>query len=149
MTERFDQAHTLAYIGGMRSRVGGGSSRVPHAARVGVLLIVVLVHVPLRGEGVWVVGRRRVWAGTSRRPCLVANRVTLPQKWPPPAQNVADSCELTETNKPMQPYRMRREWVYCSSSCSSACRSEGKASSYVSRTCCIRILRLIRFGMCI
>ena len=32
-----------------------------------------------------------------RRPCPVANRATLPQKWPPPPRNVADSCELTAT----------------------------------------------------
>jgi len=32
-----------------------------------------------------------------RRPCLVANRATLPQKWPQPPRNVADSCELTAT----------------------------------------------------
>jgi len=30
-----------------------------------------------------------VWAGTWRRPCLVANRATLPQKWPPPPRNVS------------------------------------------------------------
>ena len=34
---------------------------------------------------------------TSRRPCLVANRATLPQKWPTFPRNVADSCELTDT----------------------------------------------------
>ena len=28
---------------------------------------------------------------------LVANRATLPQKWPPSPRNVADSCELIET----------------------------------------------------
>jgi len=39
----------------------------------------------------------------SRRPCLVANRATLPQKWSPPHRNVADSCDLTATNKPTQP----------------------------------------------
>ena len=39
----------------------------------------------------------RVWAGTSRRPWLVAIQATLPQKWPPPLWNVADSCEVTET----------------------------------------------------
>ena len=27
-----------------------------------------------------------------RRPCLVADRATLPQKWLPPSQNVAASC---------------------------------------------------------
>ena len=32
------------------------------------------------------------------RHCLVANRATLPQKWPPPPWNVADSCELVVTN---------------------------------------------------
>jgi len=37
-----------------------------------------------------------------RRPCLVANRATLPQKGPPPFRNVANSCELTETTKPME-----------------------------------------------
>ena len=36
------------------------------------------------------------WAGTSGRPWLVANRATLPQKWPPPPWNVAGPCELTE-----------------------------------------------------
>ena len=35
----------------------------------------------------------------SRRPSLVANRATVPQKWPPPSRNVADSCELTATTK--------------------------------------------------
>ena len=39
--------------------------------------------------------RRRV--GRWRRRCLVANRAILPQKCPPPPQNVAYSCELTET----------------------------------------------------
>ena len=34
-----------------------------------------------------------------KRPWLVANRATVPQKWPPPPRNVADSCELTETTK--------------------------------------------------
>ena len=33
-----------------------------------------------------------------RKTCLVANRATLPQKWPPPPENVVDSCELTATN---------------------------------------------------
>ena len=33
--------------------------------------------------------------GISRRRCLVANRATLPQKWPPQPPNVADSCEVT------------------------------------------------------
>ena len=41
--------------------------------------------------------------GTPRRPWFVANRATLPQKWPPPPRNVADSCELTEMTKPRQP----------------------------------------------
>ena len=44
--------------------------------------------------------RRLVWAGTSRRSCLVAKQATLPQKWPPPSQNLADSCELTGTTNP-------------------------------------------------
>ena len=35
--------------------------------------------------------------------CLLANRATLPPKWPPTPRNVADSCELTATNKPTQP----------------------------------------------
>ena len=35
----------------------------------------------------------------SRRPCLVANQATLPQKWPPPTRNLADSCELTAPTK--------------------------------------------------
>jgi len=35
------------------------------------------------------------WHGKCRWPCLVANRATPPQKWPPPPRNVADSCELT------------------------------------------------------
>ena len=35
----------------------------------------------------------------SKRPGLVANRATLPQKWPPPLRNVADSCELTATTQ--------------------------------------------------
>ena len=34
-----------------------------------------------------------------RRPWLVANRATLPQKWPPTPRNVADSCELTATTR--------------------------------------------------
>ena len=38
-----------------------------------------------------------------RRRCLLANRVTLPQKWPPPPRNVAHSCELTEMTKPTEP----------------------------------------------
>jgi len=42
-------------------------------------------------------------AGTSTRPWLVANQATLTQKWPPPPRNVADSCELTEMTKAMQP----------------------------------------------
>ena len=42
-----------------------------------------------------------LWLGleNSRRRCLVANRATLPQKWPPPPRNVADSCEMTATTK--------------------------------------------------
>ena len=35
--------------------------------------------------------------GKSRRPCLAANWAALPQKWPSPPRNVADSCELTTT----------------------------------------------------
>ena len=41
--------------------------------------------------------------GIYRRPCLVANRATLPQTWPPPPRNVADSCELTATTKQTKP----------------------------------------------
>ena len=33
-----------------------------------------------------------VWGKVARRPWLVANRATLPQKWPPPP----DSCKRTE-----------------------------------------------------
>ena len=40
----------------------------------------IAAYEPARGEQVWVVGRRRVWAGRSRRPWLVANRATLTQK---------------------------------------------------------------------
>ena len=47
------------------------------------------------------------WVGirtrTSRKSWLVANRATLPPKWPPPPKNVADSCERTETTKRTQP----------------------------------------------
>jgi len=35
-----------------------------------------------------------VWLKKCRGRCLVANLATLPQKWPPPPRNVADSCEL-------------------------------------------------------
>ena len=35
-----------------------------------------------------------------RRPCIVANRATIPQKWPLPPRNVADSYGLTELTKP-------------------------------------------------
>ena len=42
-----------------------------------------------------------LWLGleNSRRRCLVANRATLPQKWPPPPRDVAYSCELRRLNK--------------------------------------------------
>ena len=36
-------------------------------------------------------------ADQTKRRCLVADRATLPQKWPPSPRNVVDSCELTET----------------------------------------------------
>jgi len=45
-----------------------------------------------------------VWLERCRRPCLVANRATLPQKWPPPPRNVANLCELTATTKPQERY---------------------------------------------
>jgi len=44
-----------------------------------------------------------------RRPCLVPDRATLPQKWPPPPRNVADSCEPTGTTKPTK----RRGSILC------------------------------------
>ena len=37
-----------------------------------------------------------------RKRCLVASRATLPQKWPPPLRNVADSCEFTLISQPKQ-----------------------------------------------
>ena len=40
----------------------------------------------------------------SRRRCFVANRATLPPKWPPRPQNVADSCERTVTTKLTEPF---------------------------------------------
>ena len=46
---------------------------------------------------------RHLGVESCRRPWLVANRVSHPQKWPPPPQNVDDSCELTEKTKPTQP----------------------------------------------
>jgi hypothetical protein len=39
----------------------------------------------------------------SRRPCLVANRATLPQQCPPPLGIAAGSCELTFITKPTEP----------------------------------------------
>ena len=33
---------------------------------------------------------------------MVSNRATLPQKWPRPSQNVADSRDLTEMTKPKE-----------------------------------------------
>ena len=47
-----------------------------------------------------------------RRPCLVANRATLPQKWPPNPKNLAVSCELTEPTKPTQPSIFRGRAVH-------------------------------------
>ena len=38
-----------------------------------------------------------------RRLLLVANRASLPQKWPTPPRNVADACELNETTEATQP----------------------------------------------
>ena len=35
--------------------------------------------------------------------CFVADRATLPQKWPPPSRNVDDSCELTATTQQPEP----------------------------------------------
>ena len=43
-------------------------------------------------------------AEKSTRPCLVANRTILPQKWPPPPPGkVADSGELTATTERKEP----------------------------------------------
>ena len=49
--------------------------------------------------------RTSTWTRTARceREILVANRATLPQKWPPPPRNVADLCELTATTKQTEP----------------------------------------------
>ena len=49
-----------------------------------------------------VVGRRRDGGESCLRPWLVANRGTVPQKWPPPPRNVAEECELTFNTKPRQ-----------------------------------------------
>ena len=49
--------------------------------------------------------------GKSRRSCLVANRATLPQKWPPIPRNVADSCELTATTQQTEPSMSRGRTV--------------------------------------
>ena len=48
---------------------------------------------------------------TCRWPYLVANRVTLPQKWPPPPRNVADLCELTATIEPRCRLFLVVEWL--------------------------------------
>ena len=59
----------------------------------------------LCGDGAWLPagggggGRLKKY----RMLCIVANRATLPQKWPPPPRNVADSCELTASTKPTGP----------------------------------------------
>ena len=42
-----------------------------------------------------------IWPEKYRRPCLVANRATFPQKWPTPSRNVVDSCEITATTEEM------------------------------------------------
>jgi len=47
----------------------------------------------------WARECRRRHGERCRRPWLVANWATLPQKWPPPPRNVADSCELTAMTK--------------------------------------------------
>ena len=45
----------------------------------------------------------RIGLERCRRPCLVANRATLPQKWPPSPRNVADWCEVAAMTEPKQP----------------------------------------------
>ena len=61
----------------------------------------------------------RVGLKHSRRRCLVAYLVSLPQKLPAPRRKVAASCELTETtgqteggglDLPSRPCRARRPW---------------------------------------
>ena len=47
----------------------------------------------------WTLPALRQGLETSRRSCLVADRATLPQMWPPPPQSVADSCEVTATTE--------------------------------------------------
>ena len=47
-----------------------------------------------------VVGRKEGRAGKMQNACLVANRATIPQKWPPTTRNVAVSCELTSATNP-------------------------------------------------
>jgi len=49
--------------------------------------------------------------GRWRRRCLVANRATLPEKWPPPIRNVADLYELTDMSKPTEPPFFRADSV--------------------------------------
>ena len=56
-----------------------------------------------RRELRWCRWRRRLRLGRWTRRCLVANRTTPPQKWPPPTRNAADSCDLTAATKPTQP----------------------------------------------
>jgi len=75
--------------------------RGEHLGRFGVSALP--GRVDLRSQGL--VGRqtkRVALAGSCRRPCLVANRATLPQKWPPPPRNMAYSCEWTATTKPTE-----------------------------------------------
>ena len=82
----------------------GGRSVSPHFSHTHTLtltLTLTLTHIPTHtggtGRCTWARSRRPDRAGTLRRPCLVANRATHPQKCPPSPRNVADSCEVTET----------------------------------------------------
>jgi len=54
----------------------------------------------LAGAGPEREGRRREVVESCRRPWLVADRATLPQKWPPLPRNVADPCKRTAPTKP-------------------------------------------------
>jgi hypothetical protein len=82
----------------------------------------------LYADDIWVLTAERGGLERSRRPCLVGNRATLPPEWPSSPQNVADSCEVTATTKPL------------GSGCSN---SRGVAAPWSCRTvleaCCVQI----------